>query len=402
MVEHFQYVLDNYNNDDKKVNSSSVLYNELIKEIPQELENLLQRKDFKIKASMGNGNKAEIPWIAIMNKNITDTTTKGLYIVYLFKRDMSGFYITLNQGITNFEKLYKSKKYENAEKVARYFKAEVEGESSFTSSEIHLGSKKGDLGYGYEKTNVLSKYYSSHNFNDMLMKADLLELVNVYDFIVKHMDTRNYDQIIQDTLADDENDFIYADEALNMLKESIDPYGDLPFGFIRELEEVKPHLDTTHKFEKITKPKLRKIDYEKKQERDAKVGRLGEELAISYEQNKLNDLGRPDLAQKVRWVSTVSDSYGYDVESFDIDQEGKVKTVRIEVKTTSSRIDTEFFVSRNEVQKSKELKKSYCVFRIYDANSQRPKFYKAYGEIEDNFILDPVTFAARYKGTVLS
>ena len=58
MIEHFQYVLDNYNNGEKKVNSSSKLYDKLINKIPQELNQLLQRNDFKIKASMGNGNKA--------------------------------------------------------------------------------------------------------------------------------------------------------------------------------------------------------------------------------------------------------------------------------------------------------------------------------------------------------
>ena len=183
-----------------------------------------------------------------------------------------------------------------------------------------------------------------------------------------------------------------------MLKEVIDPDNDLPFGFIRELQESDPMAGRTHKFEKITKPKMRKIDYEKKAKRDAKVGKLGETLALSYEQNRLTDLGRPDLAQKVKWVSVESDTYGYDIESYDIDSKGNVKNIRIEVKTTSSRVDTEFFVSKNEVETSIELKKNYCVFRIYDVNSQNPKFYKAFGQIEDNFILDPITYSARYKG----
>ena len=64
---------------------------------------ILNRKDFYIKGSMGQGNKTLYPWVAIMNRNVTTTTQKGLYIVYLFKKDMSGFYITLAQGITNFE-----------------------------------------------------------------------------------------------------------------------------------------------------------------------------------------------------------------------------------------------------------------------------------------------------------
>ena len=40
---------------------------------------------------------------------------------------------------------------------------------------------------------------------------------------------------------------------------------------------------------------------------------------------------------------------------------------------------------------------SHCVYRIYDVNSISPKFYKAFGRIEQNFILDPITYMARYK-----
>ena len=53
---------------------------------------------------MWQGNKTQFPWIAIMDKNITQSIQYGLYMVYLFKRDMTGFYLSLNQGITFFEK----------------------------------------------------------------------------------------------------------------------------------------------------------------------------------------------------------------------------------------------------------------------------------------------------------
>ena len=53
---------------------------------------------------MGQGNKTQYPWIDIMDKNITQSTQYGLYMVYLFKRDMTGFYLSLNQGINFFEK----------------------------------------------------------------------------------------------------------------------------------------------------------------------------------------------------------------------------------------------------------------------------------------------------------
>lgn len=72
MVEHFQYVLDNYDNGEKKVNSSSKLYDELINKIPQELNQLLQRNDFKIKAFMVLG----LDPIEIMNKKMDKTEKK--------------------------------------------------------------------------------------------------------------------------------------------------------------------------------------------------------------------------------------------------------------------------------------------------------------------------------------
>ena len=397
MIKDFQYVLDYYNNGETKVDSSSELYNVLINRIPSFLKNYLKREDYKIKASMGAGNKAEYPWVAIMNRNITETTQKGLYIVYLFKKDMTGFYISLNQGITNFENLYKSKKYEYAEKVANYFKSELDGISTFTSNEIHLNTVRGDLGYGYERTNVLSKYYSSHNLTEEVMLADLIELVTVYDLMVQHMDTRNYDKIIEDVLADDSQDSVSADEAIESIKKALDPDNKMPFGFIRELQEVIPKIDRTTRFTKITNPRTTKIDYIKKAYNDAQTGLLGEELVLSYEQNRLSDLGRSDLAEKVKHISVESDSYGYDIESYDVDKDGNAKKIYIEVKTTSSKMDTEFFISKNELEKSKILKKSYCLFRVYDANAEKPKFYKAYGEIEENFILDPVTYMARYK-----
>lgn len=57
-------------------------------------------KEFKIKGIIGNGRFADIPWVAIMNTNITETTTKGIDVVFLFSSDGENVYLTLNQGAT--------------------------------------------------------------------------------------------------------------------------------------------------------------------------------------------------------------------------------------------------------------------------------------------------------------
>lgn len=54
----------------------------------------------KVQGSVGQGNWANIPWIAILDKRITDTTQHREYVVYLFSEDMSSVYLTLNQGVT--------------------------------------------------------------------------------------------------------------------------------------------------------------------------------------------------------------------------------------------------------------------------------------------------------------
>jgi len=397
MKEKFQYILDHYNDGSRIVDKTTELYSVLVRLLPGEIKDFIDSPDHIVKGSMGQGYKTDYPWIAVLNRNLTTSTQHGIYIVFLFKRDMSGFYLSLDQGITHFDKMFRSNKYEYAQKVAEYFRSQL-GESSFSTGEISLGGKRGDLGYGYEKTTVVAKYYPSNQFNEDMLKMDLIELMDIYDLIIQHMSTKSYDSVIKNIIEEEQDAVIDGDSAIEQIKDIVDPDDSIPFGYNRTMQEVVPYSDLSHRFRRLTTPKSGKIDYLKKAERDAKAGLLGEELAIKFEQQRLIDLGREDLADKVSWVSKRSDAYGYVIQSYNVDDSGSEYKIYIEVKTTSNRVDTEFFVSRNEVDRSAELNKNYCVFRIYDVNSEYPKFYKVFGKIEDNFILDPVTFMARYKG----
>lgn len=53
-----------------------------------------------VKVSAGQGAWARIPWIAFLHGNVTTTTREGVYVIFLFREDMSGVYLTLNQGVT--------------------------------------------------------------------------------------------------------------------------------------------------------------------------------------------------------------------------------------------------------------------------------------------------------------
>ena len=54
----------------------------------------------RVSYSAGQGNWARVPWIALMDDRLTRTTQSGVYCVYLFREDLSGVYLTLNQGVT--------------------------------------------------------------------------------------------------------------------------------------------------------------------------------------------------------------------------------------------------------------------------------------------------------------
>ena len=90
----------------------------LTKKTPELINNYLltydyiKPGDYVIEGSIGQGVWAYVPWIAIMDKDITVTTQQGVYVVYLFSKDMERVYLTFNQGVTkaNQEELLDNKK----------------------------------------------------------------------------------------------------------------------------------------------------------------------------------------------------------------------------------------------------------------------------------------------------
>jgi hypothetical protein len=79
-----------------------------------------------------------------------------------------------------------------------------------------------------------------------------------------------------------------------------------------------------------------------------RIGLLGERFILEAEISRLNEVGRRDLAKKVRLVSAEDDLFGYDILSFwECGSE-----LHIEVKTTlqgQSDFDR-FWLSENEVR----------------------------------------------------
>ncbi|MCP2239006.1 MrcB family domain-containing protein [Thermoanaerobacterium thermosaccharolyticum] len=136
--------------------------------------------DFIVKGSCGQGNWAEIPWVAIMHKSVTKTTMEGVYIVYLFSSDMKRLYITLNQGCTKLKDEYgKATAIEKMMSVATSIRDKLNPKGWKTDDNISIGNEF------YEKGMIFYKLYEKDNIpSDEVLKSDLNDLINIYiDYI---------------------------------------------------------------------------------------------------------------------------------------------------------------------------------------------------------------------------
>jgi len=102
--------------------------------------------------------------------------------------------------------------------------------------------------------------------------------------------------------------------------------------------------------------------------RAAENGEMGEELILARERERLIARGRPDLADRVSWVSRDRVGAGYDIASFD--EQGN--ELWIEVKSTSGK-GGRFFLTERELQVARTAGDKYTIHYVTDVRSNRPR-----------------------------
>ncbi len=137
-----------------------------------------------VKASVGQGNWATVPWIALLDQRLTDSTKQGVYMFYLFRADMTGVYATFNQGVTKLRKTLgwaaaKKKLLEVAQAQRARFGERLRPQ--FTSSD-GIDLRATGLGAEYEASTISWRLYETGALPaaEELM-ADLYRLLDVYD-----------------------------------------------------------------------------------------------------------------------------------------------------------------------------------------------------------------------------
>lgn len=130
--------------------------------------------EYAVTGSVGQGNWAAVPWIAIMNRSITVSTQRGYYIVYLFSEDMSSVFLTLAQGVT-----------ETSQKDMLKMKQEIRDSISGTymvqkDDNIELGTSRKARDYAFS-TAAYIRYDLESMPEEHVFVSDLKDMVEIYE-----------------------------------------------------------------------------------------------------------------------------------------------------------------------------------------------------------------------------
>jgi hypothetical protein len=146
---------------------------------------------------------------------------------------------------------------------------------------------------------------------------------------------------------------------------------DVDYKFIdRNLADMEEN--NLAKIDRAVMPK--KIDFDRENRINGKTGAQGELIVLRAEKEHLNKLGLTVLASQVIHKSKESDSFGYDILSFD--DSGKEKF--IEVKSTkgkSTRSHINFLITANEFKQAGD-RENYYIYIVFEAHTKKPEILK--------------------------
>lgn len=140
-------------------------------------------------------------------------------------------------------------------------------------------------------------------------------------------------------------------------------------------------------------PRAAKIDFVRRDAENRALGLRGEEFAFELEQRRLHDeVGRPDLARRVRWVARdEGDGLGYDIQSFEATRQQRL----VEVKTTGLGKYFPFALTRGELECSRRERERYQLYRLFDFGTA-PRLYVLTGALDESCTLTTTVFRASF------
>lgn len=149
--------------------------------LPSELQGAL------VRPSVGQGNWAASPWIAVLDPRITTTTQEGAYPVVLIREDLAGLYVTIAQGVTKLRREHgQAAAYQALRERANGLRPYLDSLSSKGFDEgddVHLGEST--LARDYAVSVVVSKYFSRDELLESSIDEDLAAANDAYAALIR-------------------------------------------------------------------------------------------------------------------------------------------------------------------------------------------------------------------------
>lgn len=230
----------------------------------------------------------------------------------------------------------------------------------------------------------------SIEFKHRNISAILIELG--YPYIQGYRPAYNYQKLLYETVAarlGTEGEQII--EHVSRFTESVPELMQAPDW--QDVLDEAPEVVSKENPERIREFTPVKYNYQERENRNRKLGELGEQFVIDYEKFRLQQAGRTDLAKEVEWTSKEQgDGAGYDVRSFN---EARDEELFIEVKTTNSGKYQPFLISDNEVEFSGHRADRYSLYRVFNFRSS-PKLFILPGNIKNHVNLVAKQYRASF------
>lgn len=163
--------------------------NSIVRDITSTIPNILyeqkifDKDSFLAVGSVGKGNWARSPWICIMEKKLTRSTQRGVYLGYLFSEDMNSFYLTLTSGCTEFINKYGNRAGKQILKSLVKFSRKLINKNNGQKIKMDDGCQlgKGKLASAYEDgTIAYIKYERGSIPSDEVLFEDLKNILELY------------------------------------------------------------------------------------------------------------------------------------------------------------------------------------------------------------------------------
>lgn len=146
------------------------------------------RTTLGVKWSVGKGSWARVPWLALVDSRETNSTQNGVFPVYLFREDLAGVYLTLNQGIGVLKEKHGTPESRRIlrDRAAQLLRDSLSlralGQIGFSlDNKIHLYNDRGPE-KDYEASVVAYKFYRRDEIpSDAELLYDLEQLLRAYD-----------------------------------------------------------------------------------------------------------------------------------------------------------------------------------------------------------------------------